>query len=673
MKVNAQKQGQPQKQASPNITRSRAEPRAASIWRLQRTIGNQAVQRLFQTNAAPSEVNSESSAPTRARAVSRKPVSTESSSNFQAKLAVNAPGDIYEQDADRVAEQVMRISEAQVQRTCACDLGKCSRCQNERGAHEHIQTKRAQTNVSVQTAAPPIVHEALRSSSQPLDPSTREFMESRFGQDFSHVLVHTDARAAESTRAVNALAYTVGGHVVFGEKQYSPHTTDGRRLLAHELTHVVQQSHPTVNVAVAPSSGQLNVSSTNGIVLSRFPSPVSFGTYEPGLSYMPPVIKEGYDGKAYTAIKNIWGLSSWERRWQIYDAEDKLLYESYYTVPHPTLYIPKDVVAKGKAGGKITPWSVWHEVTKTLVPFGGSNSDNFPYTYMKFYVYETWKDFMADPNAKLSDIKQEAKPGAEPGKPTPLESSIAKGAGSVVDYGSVVAMHEAYLREIYDKSAKGITETAKELVTKGLPQGDAAKWANEARNALKEKIRADGNPILKKVFEARNLKEYSNKLGPSYEKLFQKYAKQGLSPEEINKKIIGGAGKANIKVNRWSGRLKVAGRIMLFIDIALAGVRVYLAPEGEKTKVALEEVARIGGALAMGAVGAEAGAAAGAAVGALFAGIGAAPGAVIGGILGGIGGAIFGGWLAQTAVEKLYEILPPSDCVFEGDFKEEDR
>ncbi len=431
--------------------------------------------------------------------------------------------------------------------------------------------------------------------------------------------------------------------------------------------------HTATGVDVPHNNGYINVSSRNGAVLSRFPSPVSFGVYEPGLSIMPPVIKEGYDGKAYTAIKNNWGLSSWERRWQIYDAEDRLLYEMYYTWPHPTLYIPKDVVAKGKAGGGVIPWSVWHEVTETGVPFGGSDEDNFPYTYMKFYVYKTWNDFMADPNAKLSDIKQDVKSGVEPGKPTPLETPTAKGAGSVVDYGSVVAMHEAYLREIYDKSAKGITESAKELVSKGLPQGDAAKWANEARNVLKDKIRTDGNPILKKVFESRNLNKYGNKLGPSYEQLFQKYAKQGLSPEEINKKIIGSSGKANIKVNRWGGRLKVAGRIMIFIDIALAGVRVYLAPEGEKTKVALEEVARIGGALAFGALGAKGGAAAGASIGALFAGVGAAPGAIIGGIIGGIGGAIFGGWLGKTAVEKLYEMFPPSDCVFEGEFTEEDR
>ncbi|MFH0344338.1 MAG: DUF4157 domain-containing protein [Chromatiales bacterium] len=88
---------------------------------------------------------------------------------------------------------------------------------------------------------PPVVYEVLKSSGQPLDPSTLAFMEPRFGHDFSFVRVHTDAKAAESARAVNALAYTVGRNVVFGAGQYAPGTTVGKRLLAHELTHVVQQ------------------------------------------------------------------------------------------------------------------------------------------------------------------------------------------------------------------------------------------------------------------------------------------------------------------------------------------------------------------------------------------------------------------------------------------------
>jgi hypothetical protein len=88
---------------------------------------------------------------------------------------------------------------------------------------------------------PPIVHEVLRSPGQPLDSSTRAFMEPRFGHDFSQVRVHTDIQAAESTREVHALAYTVGRNIVFGLGQYVPATHAGKRLLAHELTHSVQQ------------------------------------------------------------------------------------------------------------------------------------------------------------------------------------------------------------------------------------------------------------------------------------------------------------------------------------------------------------------------------------------------------------------------------------------------
>jgi hypothetical protein len=87
----------------------------------------------------------------------------------------------------------------------------------------------------------PIVHEVLRSPGQPLDSATRSFMEPHFGHDFSQVRVHTDSRAAESARAVNVVAYTVGRDVVFGAGRYSPMTTAGQRLLAHELTHFVQQ------------------------------------------------------------------------------------------------------------------------------------------------------------------------------------------------------------------------------------------------------------------------------------------------------------------------------------------------------------------------------------------------------------------------------------------------
>ncbi len=144
---------------------------------------------------------------------------------LQKKLTVNEPGDVYEQEADRVAEGVMRMP---------APVGAVSQ-----SSAPFIS--RAATGGGGGAEAPGIVHDVLRSSGQPLDASTRAFMEPRFGHDFSGVRVHTDARAAESARAVNALAYTVGSNVVFGEGQYAPGSGSGQRLLAHELTHVVQQ------------------------------------------------------------------------------------------------------------------------------------------------------------------------------------------------------------------------------------------------------------------------------------------------------------------------------------------------------------------------------------------------------------------------------------------------
>ncbi len=101
--------------------------------------------------------------------------------------------------------------------------------------------QRAAVNETPVTDVPPIVHEVLHSPGQPLDAETRAFFQPRFGHDFSDVRVHTDAKAVESAQAINALAYTLGQNVVFGAGQYSPESREGRRLLAHELTHVVQQ------------------------------------------------------------------------------------------------------------------------------------------------------------------------------------------------------------------------------------------------------------------------------------------------------------------------------------------------------------------------------------------------------------------------------------------------
>jgi hypothetical protein len=132
---------------------------------------------------------------------------------------------------------------ALLQRQCACGQHRLgSECGYCKKTTDVLQRHPAGGRGS--TAIAPIVHEALRSSGRSLDSATRIAMEPRFGRDFSRVRIHTGPVAAASTRAVDALAYTVGSDVVFGESQYAPGTSKGRHLLAHELVHVVQQSAP---------------------------------------------------------------------------------------------------------------------------------------------------------------------------------------------------------------------------------------------------------------------------------------------------------------------------------------------------------------------------------------------------------------------------------------------
>lgn len=101
--------------------------------------------------------------------------------------------------------------------------------------------QRQQVIPAAPSFAPPVVYDVLRSPGQPLDAETRAFFEPRFGYDFSQVQVHADEKAAQSARAVRALAYTVGNQIVFGRGQYQPATSEGRMLLSHELVHVGQQ------------------------------------------------------------------------------------------------------------------------------------------------------------------------------------------------------------------------------------------------------------------------------------------------------------------------------------------------------------------------------------------------------------------------------------------------
>ncbi len=225
---------------------------------------------------------------------------------LQTKLTIGAPDDVYEKEADEVAEKVASSEAAfrasassgategddprgrlradrsaaarmllqrvpirklqqtlgnwaferlfheafptpakpELQRKCACggdSKEECPECRSKR-----LSLQRAPAAGDAGMEAPPIVDEVLGTPGQSLAESARRTLEPSFGHDFGQVRVHDDSKAAESASAVNAHAYTVGNHIVFGAGQYTPGTNQGNRLLAHELTHTIQQTGGTV-------------------------------------------------------------------------------------------------------------------------------------------------------------------------------------------------------------------------------------------------------------------------------------------------------------------------------------------------------------------------------------------------------------------------------------------
>lgn len=184
---------------------------------------------------------------------------------LQKKLSIGRTDDALEHEADRVADAVLRMPQPgtaampSVSAVAGAQLqSKCAAC-GEHDDKEEVPTirRRAATADQGRVQAPAIVEDTLRGGGgRPLDAATRNYFEPRFGHDFSGVRVHAGGRAGESAKAVNALAYTVGRDIVFGEGSFAPQAESGRRLLAHELSHVVQQtggaaSHP-VQTAVQP-------------------------------------------------------------------------------------------------------------------------------------------------------------------------------------------------------------------------------------------------------------------------------------------------------------------------------------------------------------------------------------------------------------------------------------
>ena len=163
------------------------------------------------------------------------------SGGVQAKIRIGSPDDPEEREADDVAEQVMHPPAVfGGPAHCACDGSdeKCEACRHATVSVQRRTTGAASTRAGTE---PAIVERVLRSAGRPLDAVTRAFFERRFGREFGHIRVHTEPEAQQSARAIQARAYAAGSHLVFDRGEFAPDTPEGRQLLAHELTHTIQQ------------------------------------------------------------------------------------------------------------------------------------------------------------------------------------------------------------------------------------------------------------------------------------------------------------------------------------------------------------------------------------------------------------------------------------------------
>lgn len=438
---------------------------------------------------------------------------------LQAKLAIGHADDPLEREADRAAERLTRMP--------APGFPAGPRPAGRQGVaaeDEPPGSPRPEQAGSISAGnkeafrAPGVVDEVLRAPGQPLDAPERTFFESRFGVDFSAVRVHTDPLAAESARAIGALAYTVGPNVVFDRVQFAPSTARGQNLLAHELHHVVQQR----------AAG-----------------------------------------------------------------------------PHK--FVQRQAASPGPA---------------------------------------------TDEHARQPIA---AGPNRQPIAAGPNRQPIAAGGPGFVSVsvGSTMTA-EAGLRETYDQCARQITDEALKMAAEEGNTAEAvekaARWAVTARNDLKAAIRTRGSAVVKALAEARNIKKYGNKIGPSFDELIR----EGKTPPDI----IGSSGKANVKLTKAATRLKLAGRLLIALDLAIVTWEVIEAPEGSRLRTAVGGLGGIGGAVAGGEAGAVGGAKVGGAIGTFIEpGGGTAVGGAIGGFFGAVGGAIAGGIAGKWASQKVYDII----------------
>ncbi|MBW4600810.1 MAG: DUF4157 domain-containing protein [Calothrix sp. FI2-JRJ7] len=304
-----------------------------------------------------------------------------------------------------------------------------------------------------------------------------------------------------------------------------------------------------------------------------------------------------------------------------------------------------------------------HELTHVVQQTGGverqsipNNSSHIAKNRKEPSIVQMTKVQLSSPSQTLVDVIQcDDDPNLNP---VDAGRDVAAGTGTVMEV-------EAILRNLYQQADAAIAQEGAFMLEKGVPEEEVARWVIDARNQAKVKIRAWDLDVLRIMAERSNVRKYGDPVGPSYEQLRHGDPAHNIKPR-TDIEIIEGAKKTRPSVNRWVGRLRIAGRIMIAIDIGIAAYKVASAPEVDRPRVLFQEIGGLAGAAAGGWAGAKLGGMIGGGIGAWFGGAGAAPGAAIGALVGGIGGGLLGRKGGDLVADQLY---PPKETAFEGGFQ----
>jgi|GEM_PF-5145693 len=284
-------------------------------------------------------------------------------SDIQPKLKVSQPGDPYEKEADELADQVVQRIESN--RNVPPIQTLCQSCKEEQ-----VHPKRADSPNTVSSSFQNTL-ESTKGAGSPLPKKTKAKMERAFGADFSKVRVHTNQESIQMNREVNAQAFANGSDIYFNEGKYNPESTEGSRILAHELTHVLQQSGNESIQRVPAVGGNFGTYRYEG-----------FGMEVPPIGFIQNYMVGNYNIDWYTGSTYVW-WHTWSSLWELYDASDQRI-DSDSDWPFGTFDIKPSKVNSGVPGDGSRKWSLWYRVTRSNK---SSDPDAYPYDYETFDVY----------------------------------------------------------------------------------------------------------------------------------------------------------------------------------------------------------------------------------------------------------------------------------------------